>query len=120
MFENMLTHNGIRFSRYIASWKRMGGKIYGNGLFEKWLKEKEQLTDEEIRQICILATNGKLELQNSAMDFMEEHSEEHLEERKIAALGGVFEDCQGQNISFVRKLYEKMTEEFNKGDDTGG
>lgn len=109
MFENMLTHNGIHFSRYIVSWKRMGGKLYTGGLFEKWLKEKEQLTDEEIRLIRILATNGKMELESSAKHFMEEHLDEYHEERKFSALGGIFEDCRGVHMDHLRDLYDKAS-----------
>ena len=112
MFENMLTHNGIHFSRYIVSWKRMGGKIYGGGLFEKWLKEKEQLTDEEIRSIVILATNGKMELESSAKNFMEEHLDEYHEERKLSALGKVFEDCRGDHINCVKNLCDKVMKKY--------
>lgn len=77
-FENAKTHNGIYYSRYIASWRRQGGMIYPYGLFEKWLKEVEKLTDEEISDIMLLATNGKMELEQSAKEFM------HLEENKKA------------------------------------
>ena len=55
MFENKPTHNRIFYSQYIASWKSIGGKIYRGGLFERWLREKEQLTDEEIRDILNIA-----------------------------------------------------------------
>lgn len=71
MFENKITHNEIHYSRYIASWLKAGGKITRCGLFQKWLKEKEELTDEEIYEITDLALNGKLELQESAKYYME-------------------------------------------------
>ena len=69
-FENAKTRNGIYYSRYIASWQNAGGEIAPYGLFERWLREVEKLTDEEISDIYILATNGKLELQESARAFM--------------------------------------------------
>ena len=75
-FENAKTHNGIHYSRYIASWRRQGGMIYPDGLFEKWLREVEKLTDEEISDIMLLETNGKMELETSASLFM------HLKENK--------------------------------------
>lgn len=69
-FENAETHNGIYYSRYIVSWRNAGGEITPYGLFDRWLREVEKLTDEEIRDIYNLATNGKLELQESAKAFM--------------------------------------------------
>ena len=75
-FVNKLTHNGIHYSRYIASWTKvladMGLKpgFYGEA-FEKWLREEQGLTAEEISDIQILASNGKLELEESIRTFME-------------------------------------------------
>lgn len=86
MFENKLTHNGIHYSRYIASWRKMGGKIYRGGLFEKWLIE-EGLTEDEISDILNLAENGKMELEMSAQIFIIQHKEDSNEERKLAMLG---------------------------------
>lgn len=74
-FENALTHNGIHYSRYIESWRRMGGKIFYGGLFEDWLRETQKLTDEEIRDILLIATNGKMELEMSAKMFMKANQE---------------------------------------------
>ena len=113
MFENKLTHNGIHYSRYIASWKREGGKIFGKGLFERWLKETQELTDEEIREIMLLATNGKFELESSAREFMKENDEANREERKIANFGGVFGDCDGNSFEFKKKLWMKATSKYN-------
>ena len=110
MFENKLTHNGIHYSRYIASWKREGGKIFGEGLFQRWLKETQELTDEEIRGIMYLATNGKFELEESARQFMKENDEEAQEERKVAGLGGIFEDCDNESFEFKKKWYLKLKE----------
>lgn len=69
-FENAKTSKGIHYSRYIASWRRKGGTIYHGGLFERWLKEIEKLTDEEISDIMLMATTGKMELETSAVLFM--------------------------------------------------
>lgn len=88
-FENALTHNGIHYSRYISSWRRMGGKIYHGGLFEKWLREKEQLTEEEINDIMEMATNGKMELEGSAQAFMNcEANRKEFEEEKNCRFKG--------------------------------
>lgn len=83
-FENAKTHNGIHYSRYIASWKRKGGKLYvdDDSLFIRWLKEKEGLTDDEISDIRLLVTNGKLELETSAMLFMNQNHYEYLKEKE--------------------------------------
>lgn len=69
-YKNKKSHNGINYSRYIASWRREGGDINGY-LFERWLREQEQLTDEEIQDIMFLIDNGKMELERSAREFME-------------------------------------------------
>jgi len=68
MFENK-TWNGVHYSRYIASWVRVGGNIKDGDLFRKWLKSigvPEDITWD----IYNLASNGKLELQTSAMKFL--------------------------------------------------
>ena len=72
-FENAKTGDGIHYSRYIASWHRMGGTIFYGGLFEKWLRDKEHLTEMEISDIMLMATNGKLELQKSAKEFIDSY-----------------------------------------------
>ena len=80
-FENAKTHNGIHYSRYVASWLRKGGKIYPEGLFYRWLKEKEQLTEQEINDIYFMMQTGKMELEASAAEFMKEHSGESQTEK---------------------------------------
>lgn len=82
-FENAGTHNGIHYTRYIASWRRMGGKIFYGGLFERWLKEVQKLTDEEINDILLIATNGKMELEASAKMFMKANKEQLDEEKEM-------------------------------------
>ena len=80
-FENSIIR-GIHISRYIASWVRVGGTIgrahrhLGNSCaFTDWLRtleiDNEHLTDDEVWQIYRFATNGKLELQESAKRFIE-------------------------------------------------
>lgn len=70
-FENAKTRKDeIYYSRYIASWHRMGGKIFYDGLFEEWLREKEKLDEDEIDLIMLMATNGKCELENSIAEFL--------------------------------------------------
>ena len=105
MFENKLTHNGIFYSRYIASWKRMGGKIYRGGLFEQWLREKEELTDSEISEILQMAENGKIELESSAKEFMEQNEKEYLFEKEMADKGRMFEECHGTHMHQLKKWY---------------
>ena len=70
-FENEKTHNGIHYSRYIASWRNAGGRVYGRGsIFEDWLKQTQELTDDEIHDIIEMATCGKLELETCAKAFL--------------------------------------------------
>lgn len=80
-FENSLIR-GIYISRYIASWLRAGVGIDFNslrcinkhGLFIAWLKsltiDGDHLTDDEVWRIYHFAMNGKLELQESAKEFL--------------------------------------------------
>lgn len=72
MFENFMTSKGIHASRYIASWYRVGGVIHpleGPGTFHDWLVS-EGLTEDEIARIIEMAMCGKLELQFSAKQFL--------------------------------------------------
>jgi hypothetical protein len=73
MFENEII-NGVHASRYIASWCKAGGHLgrreRGRFDFKDWL-ESLGLTEDEVRHIYNLATNGKLELENSAREFIE-------------------------------------------------
>ena len=73
-FENQ-DSSGIFTSRFIASWLRVGGKL-NNGsdmnLFKSWLRELG-LGKEDIEAIRFLAANGKLELQNSAKEFIDKN-----------------------------------------------
>lgn len=69
MFENLKTEKqGIRYSRYIASWINVGGQSFDTE-FMDWLKS-EGCTQREIIDIRELATCGKLELESSAKKFI--------------------------------------------------
>ena len=72
MFKNEMIR-GIHATRFIASWSKVGGDFShhrkGRNDFEKWLKSLG-LNDDEVRFIINLATNGKLELENSAREFL--------------------------------------------------
>ena len=74
MFENG-NFNGIFYSRFIASWVRKGGMLktgHDISMFRSWLTEIG-CDDETVDKITFLATNGKLELENSAEKFIAEH-----------------------------------------------
>ena len=71
-FINKLSSKGIHYSRYIASWANEGGTFYRSGLwdFKDWLRSMN-LNEEEIEDISFIATNGKMELEDSAAKFIE-------------------------------------------------
>ena len=74
MFENNLI-NGIHATRYIMSWIRKGGKLrLGEDIdnFYEWLLSLN-LSEEDADYIKFIATNGKLELETSAMRFLSNH-----------------------------------------------
>ena len=79
-FENRMIE-GIYMSRFVASWINEGGNFkrkFVDGQiivpFKEWLKtltiNDRKLTDEEIYDIYNFATNGKLELEVLAANFM--------------------------------------------------
>ena len=73
-FENG-NFNGIFYSRFIASWVRKGGMLktgHDISMFRSWLTEIG-CDDETVDKITFLASNGKLELENSAERFLKEH-----------------------------------------------
>ena len=59
-----------RVSRYIASWRNMGGKFCDDEFFKGWLKS-EGLTEQEANHVWRMAICGKMELENSAKPFVE-------------------------------------------------
>ena len=74
MFENG-NFNGIYYSRFIASWVKKGGMLktgHDISMFRSWLTEIG-CDDETVDKITFLASNGKLELENSAERFLKEH-----------------------------------------------
>ncbi len=71
LFENVLV-KGVHASRYIMSWIRVGGEIHriaGHSDFSDWLKSLG-LTDEECDTLIHLATNGRMELEMSAKEYL--------------------------------------------------
>lgn len=77
-YENNKTHNGIYYSRYIASWIRVTedpmickGDLRDCQKFIDWL-HSQNLTDDEIDDIRFLASNGKYELEQSIRCFLED------------------------------------------------
>lgn len=70
-FENKLVGT-IYYSRFIASYVKIMSKYgqrFRRGDFKKWLEGIGELTDEEIIDICNMADNGKLELEQYAEDW---------------------------------------------------
>lgn len=71
-FENRKLNGYIYETRFIASWINAGGNlVYRDDFrkFKKWLSTLG-LSDEEVSHIVFLATNGKLELEKSAEEFL--------------------------------------------------
>ena len=64
---------GIPLTRFVASWYIAGGERSVPKMWD-WLSsieiDGEHLTNEEIDLIVQCATNGKLELEESAQDFI--------------------------------------------------
>lgn len=59
----------IYYSRFIASYVKImskHGQRFRRGDFKKWLEGIDGLTGEEIIDICNMADNGKLELEQYA------------------------------------------------------
>ena len=85
MFENK-EYMGIYYSRFIASWMKMGGKI--NYKFKRWLRSliinNEQIPDEIIQEIYNFADNGKLELQEDAAKFLAADKQDDEKRLEIA------------------------------------
>lgn len=64
-------------SRYIASWRNMGGKFYDDEFFKGWLRS-EGLTEQETNHVYWMAICGKMELEHSAKPFVEAQKK-HIE-----------------------------------------
>lgn len=76
-FENR-TECGIHPTQFIMSWVREGGHLRrrGDGIddFRDWLRtliiDGKPLSEADVEHIMSLATNGKMELEYSAREFM--------------------------------------------------
>lgn len=68
--------NGIHATRYIVSWVKFAGYNFGriNGPFWKWLESVGVTDEDDLYLIYRLATNGKMELESSAMRFIKENN----------------------------------------------
>lgn len=72
------TECGIHPTRFIMSWVREGGELRrrGDGIddFRDWLKtlmiDGKPLSENDIDHIMFLATNGKMEFEYSARNFI--------------------------------------------------
>ena len=77
-FENKISSIGVHYSRIIASWRKEGGNVYPshrwNTKFTEWA-HSIGCTDEEIIDMTDLATNGKMELEASAREFLLKEAE---------------------------------------------
>ena len=73
MFENN-TVGGIHYSRFYASWIRGGGNPKRYKAFEEWLKSIG-VPEESAHEIYLLASNGKLELEENVRAYLKEHPE---------------------------------------------
>lgn len=70
MFENKLDkNNSIHYSRYIMSWIRMGGNCKDKNGFLRWLGSIH-VDSEDARDIELMMSNGKMELERSARGFL--------------------------------------------------
>ena len=101
MLENK-KHNGIHYSRYIASWRNVGGKYFDEE-FKEWLKE-EGLNEEEIYEVRDMAIGGKLELEMNARKFIAQEHANYLEatkEERINLKKRIF------NMKRMRKLAKR-------------
>ena len=71
MFENKM-FEGIYYSRFIASYMKVRGKIYGDE-FMDWLKSLiingKSMPEDVIMDICDMAITGKLELETNCKYF---------------------------------------------------
>lgn len=61
----------VHYSRFIASWYNIGGEIRHYGSFRSWLESFKPygMTDKDVDDIVLMATCGKLELEQDAAVF---------------------------------------------------
>lgn len=69
MFENKKAGRlNIHYSRYIATWRNMGGTFFGDH-FRNWLVS-EGLSDEEAAEVETMALTGASELDMKARKYI--------------------------------------------------
>lgn len=79
-FENKI-YEGIHYSRFVASWVLAGGELRRRNAYilKDWLRtlkiNDKPIPEDIIMEIYLYATNGKLELQTSAKNFLERGDE---------------------------------------------
>lgn len=81
-FANRKTSQGIHYSRYIASYRRVcdkNGIRYYEDEFEDWLRSIG-LSDEEINDITWIANNGRMEEEGKAFCYLKKN---HPEIKKL-------------------------------------
>ena len=127
MFENKLTHNGIHYSRYIASWINADGDLHFNqyrSRFANWLRATQALTDKEVQEICELAENGKLELEISARNFIKNVNERPVQEKPVEQKTTIYKTydqkvCREaeKNIGDLGSAFDDLFKEFFPGVD---
>lgn len=104
MFENKKTIvGGVHYSRYIESWRNVGGFCDRGEYFDEWLKS-EGLTDEEIHDVhdlCVCA--GKFELEQSARPFVEKQKKEIEEILKELENEGFIKKKKPRKFGFFKK-----------------
>lgn len=73
MFENKLAGGNVHYSRIIASWTKVCTEeripVFFGRTFKGWL-EGIGCSEEEMRDIYNMATNGKLELEASVRHYL--------------------------------------------------
>ena len=74
-------YNGIYYSRYIASWRMVGGPYYDE-TFREWLTSLG-MPEDTVWEIYDMATNGKMELENHARVFMKNKGLKPLKRRQV-------------------------------------
>lgn len=85
-FKNKISSCGIHYSRYIASWYNSGGSFdyCDSDGFKLWAMSTG-VSKEEADDMWFIATNGKMELEDSAKAFLrrnKENAEEFIKNRR--------------------------------------
>lgn len=80
-FENRINYNIGYKSRIIASWVNVGGKVRtrkDRELFKKWMISIG-ISEEDAKDVKYFATNGKLEYEGAARQFLNEQENQSEE-----------------------------------------